>query len=84
MKHSMVPLADGMRWSGLPKGATMPMSEKGLYDLLRGLSIDMHMASTRPCETCRELTAKLGWPFGCYQRQEEHQRLVERLGAKRE
>jgi len=38
-----------------------------LYDLLRKLSTDMHQVSSRPCTTCRGLTEKLGWPFGCYQ-----------------
>lgn len=41
-----------------------------IYDLLRSLSADMHQGSTRPCKTCRDLTEKLGWPFGCYERQE--------------
>ena len=39
------------------------------YELLRNLSTDMHMASNRPCKTCRQFTEKLGWPFGCYERQ---------------
>ena len=38
-----------------------------LYDMLRSLSTDMHQASTRPCQTCHDLTDKLGWPFGCYE-----------------
>ena len=35
---------------------------------LRVLSIDMHQASPRPCLTCSDLTAVLGWPFGCVAR----------------
>lgn len=48
----------------------MPTDSLKLYDLLRLLSADMHMDSSRPCKTCRDLTEKLGWPFGCYERQE--------------
>lgn len=40
-----------------------------LYDMLRALSTDMHQASTRGCQTCYDLTNKLGWPFGCYEMQ---------------
>ncbi len=62
-----------------PKGITASIlrrkkanmsDEHRLYDLLRALSTDMHNTSTRPCKTCRDLTEKLGWPFGCYERQE--------------
>lgn len=48
-----------------------------LYDLIRALSADMHQTSNRPCQTCRELTEKLGWPFGCYEFQEKQRRLAE-------
>lgn len=48
----------------------MPRNQPKLYDLLRSLSTDMHMTSSRPCETCRDLTEKLGWKFGCYEWQE--------------
>ncbi len=41
-----------------------------LYDLLRNLSTDMHQASSRGCQTCRDMTEKLGWSFGCYELQE--------------
>ncbi len=47
-----------------------PLSSSAkLYDLLRTLSTDMHQTSGRPCQTCHDLTEKLGWPFGCYERQ---------------
>lgn len=48
----------------------MAANSAPLYDLLRNLSTDMHQASNRPCKTCRDFTEKLGWPFGCYERQE--------------
>lgn len=54
----------------------MTTKPDGLYDLLRALSTDMHEASTRGCKTCRDLTAKLGYPFGCYELQ--HKRRVDR------
>lgn len=39
-----------------------------LNELMKGiaqLSVDMHMASTRPCQTCRKISDALGKPFGC-------------------
>lgn len=32
---------------------------------LRLITEDNHMWSTRPCSTCRTITALLGEPFGC-------------------
>ncbi len=49
-----------------------------LYELLRNLSTDMHVASNRPCKTCRQFTEKLGWPFGCYERQAKTKRVLAR------
>ncbi len=48
-----------------------------LYDMLHSLSTDMHEASTRPCQTCYDLTNKLGWPFGCYEYQAVRKQKVE-------
>ena len=45
-----------------------------LSDFLRALSTDMHQASGRPCQTCRDLTSKLGYPFGCYEYQAKRNR----------
>ncbi len=51
-----------------------------LYGLLRNLSTDMHMVSSRPCKTCKDLTEKLSWPFGCY---EYHEKRKQRLAKER-
>jgi len=32
---------------------------------LRALNIDGHQWSSRPCQTCSDLTDVLGWQFGC-------------------
>lgn len=34
-------------------------------EALRCLSEDMHMSSSRPCATCRVVSAAIGKPFGC-------------------
>jgi hypothetical protein len=44
-------------------------SGPGWVSALKGLSLDMHTASMRPCPTCREMTELLGFPFGCYEYQ---------------
>lgn len=38
---------------------------------LRLLDADMHNYGTRPCSTCREVTAIAGWDFGCVRRANE-------------
>ena len=40
-----------------------------LQRALRLLDGDMHRASPRPCATCREVSARAGFPFGCERRQ---------------
>ena len=40
------------------------MADK-LRAALRQVSKDMHERSSRPCPTCRDVTAALGEPFGC-------------------
>jgi hypothetical protein len=32
---------------------------------LRLLDADHHQWSSRPCSTCRAISAVAGWPFGC-------------------
>lgn len=34
----------------------------------RLIESDPHQWSTRPCQTCHQITAILGRPFGCYKR----------------
>lgn len=36
-----------------------------LKQAIRVLCMDMHSASSRPCETCRLVSNALGEPFGC-------------------
>lgn len=41
----------------------------GWVAALKGLSLDMHTPSMRPCPTCKKLTDLLGFQFGCYEYQ---------------
>jgi hypothetical protein len=43
-----------------------------LADAMRVLSIDMHIPSLRPCNTCKTITDLIGFDFGCYAYQEAH------------
>lgn len=38
---------------------------EALRDTLRLVSQDMHGTSTRPCDTCKQVTKAFGEPFGC-------------------
>lgn len=38
-----------------------------LIENMKVLSLDMHMASTRPCSTCLSISNSLGYHFGCYE-----------------
>lgn len=37
-----------------------------LLTAIRACSEDMHLPTTRPCETCRKMTELLEEPYGCY------------------
>ena len=52
-----------------------PYQPGPLADFLHALSTDMHQASTRPCQTCYNLTSKLGYPFGCYEYQARRRKI---------
>lgn len=40
-------------------------ADSALKRAVRLLALDMHEASSRPCESCRIVSAALGEPFGC-------------------
>lgn len=39
-------------------------------EVMKVMSVDMHLPSTRPCKTCDDISKKLGQPFGCYRYQQ--------------
>lgn len=58
------------RLDGLEQALADAPSAHAMRAALRIVSQDMHVASTRPCDTCRMVTAALGEPFGCSARAE--------------
>lgn len=46
-------------------GEAAAASIERLREALRQVSKDMHCVSSRPCPTCRNVTAAFGEPFGC-------------------
>ena len=43
---------------------------EAIVNALRLMQADPHMWSTRPCATCKEITALVGKNYGCYTIQE--------------
>lgn len=58
------------RLDGIEQALADAPSAHALRGALKVLSRDMHVVSTRPCDTCRMVSAALGEPFGCSARAE--------------
>ncbi len=59
--------------------APVVMSEeekKALDDALRGMQLDAHYFSGRPCATCRKLSVAWGENYGCYIHPKQTDRVV--------
>ena len=48
------------------KAVELHKEVKQLRAALASLEVDNHYWSTRPCQTCREISEVLGRPYGCY------------------